>query len=225
MQKFTPLFEKLGFRIESETLLIEAFTHKSSVHEEVGGHNERLEFLGDAVLEFVVTDALYKNFSDNEGILTSYRSALVKGEHLAAVARRLDFGSFLILSKGEERSGGAEKDYLLANVVESFLGALYLDQGLDLAARFIQEHILVDLPEIIDRGAHIDSKSAFQELTQGKRGITPIYKVLSEEGLDHEKTFEIGVYVEEKLYGIGMGRSKKEAQLEAARVALEKPFE
>lgn len=224
MEKFEILFEKLGFRIESETLLTEAFTHKSSVHDEDGVHNERLEFLGDAVLEFVVTDVLYKDFSENEGILTSYRSALVKGEHLAAVARRLDFGSFLILSKGEARSGGAEKDYLLANVVEAFLGALYLDQGLHLVTRFIQEHILVDLPEIIDQGSHIDSKSAFQELTQGTRGVTPTYKVLSEEGMDHEKTFEIGVYVDDVLYGTGVGRSKKEAQLEAARVALEKPF-
>ena len=223
MPDFDILFSRIGVVIDDRELLQEAFTHKSSVHEGADrDHNERLEFLGDAILEFVVTDYLYKQFADPEGILTSYRSALVKGEHLAVVARRLDFGSYLILSKGEERSGGAEKDYLLANVVEAFLGCLYLDKGMEASSEFIKEYILVDLEDIIKEGSHIDAKSAFQELIQGKGGVTPHYVVLSESGMDHEKTFEVGVYIEEKLCGKGVGKSKKEAQIAAAGEALVK---
>jgi len=218
----------LDYFPEFEPVLTEAFTHRSSVNEKIGNqcHNERLEFLGDAVLELVSTEFLFNRFPDKqEGELTNIRSALVCGQHLAQVARKLQLGKYLILSAGEARSGGADKDYLLANVVESFIGAIYKTQGMEAVQKFISEWVLDDVEEIIRTGAHRDAKSEFQEITQGKLGFTPHYEVLSEEGKDHEKKFEIGAYIEEHLIEKGIGGSKKEAQTAAAVNALKKKSE
>ena len=224
------LLQVLGLEYipEYEPLFIEAFTHRSSVNEKMvhQRHNERLEFLGDAVLELVTTEALFHKFPNKqEGELTNIRSALVCGQNLAKVSRKLRLGEHLILSAGEARSGGAEKDYLLANVVEAFIGAIYKSQGMGAVQKFISEWILIDTEEIIRTGAHVDAKSEFQELTQGTIGLTPHYEVLSEEGKDHEKQFEVGAYIDEKQVGSGVGGSKKEAQTAAAENALTKKTE
>ncbi|MBT3349561.1 ribonuclease III [bacterium] len=221
------LFADLGIKIlsDQESIFREAFTHRSAVNEDSGltHHNERLEFLGDAVLEMVATSFLYKKFDQRpEGELTDLRSALVCGEHLAQVSRRLNFGKHLILSHGEAKSGGAEKTYLLANLAESVIGAIFLTHGLTAASRFIHQHVLIDLDDILTSGAYRDAKSEFQELTQGTLGITPRYDVLEESGKDHEKTFVMGAYLEDKKVGEGEGGSKKEAQTEAAAAALRK---
>jgi len=203
-------------------LFVEAFTHRSAVNDKSGTeHNERLEFLGDAVLELVTTEFLFHKFEDPEGVLTNYRSALVKRENLATVAKKLDLGDTLQLSKGEDRSGGRSKDYLLANALEALIGALYLAGGMIVAESFIKDFVLVELDAILEEGTHIDSKSAFQEMTQGEFGITPTYKVLKEKGKDHEKEFTMGAYLEGELVGQGSGKSKKEAQTDAALKALE----
>jgi len=218
----------LDYFPEFESVLTEAFTHRSSVNEKMEHqrHNERLEFLGDAVLELVTTEFLFNRFpGKQEGELTNLRSALVCGQHLAQVARKLQFGKYLILSAGEARSGGADKDYLLANVVEAFIGAVYQTQGMEAVQKFISEWVLDDVEEIIRTGAHRDAKSEFQEITQGELGFTPHYEVLSEEGKDHEKKFEIGAYIEEHLIEKGIGGSKKEAQTAAAVNALKKKSE
>jgi ribonuclease III len=223
MPKFEELFQEIGFSLSDEKLLTEAFTHRSAVNEKSNAeaHNERLEFLGDAVLELVATEFLYKKFPEApEGELTNLRSALVKGEHLAEVARKLNLGNLLILSHGERKSGGAEKDYLLANVVEALIGAIYLEKGIKETTIFIKTFILCDLETIIAEGSHIDAKSEFQELTQGVMGITPHYEVLSESGLDHEKIFVLAAFLEDKKVGEGRGGSKKEAQVSAAADAL-----
>ena len=223
MQNFEELFQKIGFTLSDEKLLTESFTHRSAVNERSNAatHNERLEFLGDAVLELIVTEALYQKFPEApEGELTNLRSALVKGEHLAEVARKLKLGELLILSHGEKKSGGAEKDYLLANVVEALIGAIYLEKGTKETTTFIKDFIMCDLETIIAEGSHIDAKSEFQELTQGVLSVTPHYEVLSESGLDHEKTFVLAAFLEDKKVGEGNGGSKKEAQVSAAADAL-----
>lgn len=218
------LFDRLGFVLEDQERLCEAFTHRSAVNEysDFESHNERLEFLGDAVLELVTTDFLFQKFPHlAEGDLTNIRSALVKGDHLAQVARRLDFGRYLILSKGERRSGGAEKDYLLANALEAFIGAVYIEKGMAIVSSFISKFVLNDLDSILASNDHIDSKSEFQEFVQDKFGVTPSYRVSAESGLDHEKVFEIEALIRNIVVGKGTGRSKKEAQSEAATKALE----
>lgn len=217
-------FEKLGFFIDDPVLLQETFTHRSAINERssLGHHNERLEFLGDAVLELVVTDLLFVQFPEKpEGDLTNLRSALVRGDHLAQVARRLDMGQYLLLSRGEARSGGAEKDYLLANLVEAFIGAIYLNKGLETARKFIEEYVWTDIGDIMKTGYYIDVKSAFQELVQEKIGLTPHYKLFSESGLDHDKTFVVDAYVGALAVGRGSGHSKKEAQTNAAQAAMD----
>jgi len=223
MTNFKELFQKIGFTLSDKKLLTESFTHRSAVNERSNAatHNERLEFLGDAVLELIATEFLYKKFPEApEGELTNLRSALVKGDHLAEVARKLKLGNLLILSHGEKKSGGAEKDYLLANVVEALIGAIYLEKGTKETTTFINDFILCDLETIIEEGSHIDAKSEFQELTQGVLSVTPHYEVLSESGLDHEKTFVLAAFLEDKKVGEGNGGSKKEAQVSAAADAL-----
>lgn len=212
----------LDMLAQHKALFTEAFTHRSAVNNNgVQGHNERLEFLGDAVLELVTTEFLFHRFPDPEGILTNYRSALVKRENLSTVARKLELGETLRLSRGEDRSGGRSKDYLLANALEALIGALYLAGGMTVAEDFIERFVLVELENILEEGAHIDAKSAFQEFTQGTFGITPTYEVLESVGKDHEKEFTMGAYLEEQLVGQGTGKSKKEAQTDAALKALE----
>lgn len=221
MKDFRLLFKKVGFAIENKELLKEAFTHRSVLNEQPQlVHNERLEFLGDAVLELITTEYLFKTYQEPEGVLTNYRSALVKRDTLAFVARRLDMGSYLILSRGEANSGGREKEYLLANTLESFIGAVYLEKGFKVVRDFIHQWILIELPAIIKSKAYLDAKSQFQELSQADRNITPHYEVISESGLDHNKTFTLGAFLEKEKVGQGVGGSKHEAQMKAAADAL-----
>lgn len=229
MLDFESLFAKLEINFDvfqqNKDCFLEAFTHRSAVNEKtkLKAHNERLEFLGDAVLELVTTEFLYKNFTEKpEGDLTNLRSALVKKENLAKVARKLQIGDLLKMSKGEARSGGREKDYLLANLLEAFIGALYLSADYQLTANFIQKFILCELDEILETKSYIDAKSKFQEITQGDLGITPTYKVIEESGKDHDKTFLLGAFLKDSKVGEGRGGSKKEAQASAAEDALEK---
>jgi ribonuclease-3 len=228
MNEFKKLFKKIdvnfAFFSTHKKLFIEAFTHRSSVNESSENtHNERLEFLGDAVLELVTTEFLFTEFADKpEGELTNMRSALVKKENLAVVARKLNLGKLLIMSRGEERSGGREKDYLLANLVEAFIGALYQAGKYQTSEKFIKNFVLVELDNILKNNLHVDAKSEFQELTQGELGITPEYKTLADFGKDHEKVFEMAVVLNGIKVGTGKGGSKKEAQLMAAADALAK---
>jgi ribonuclease-3 len=215
--------EKLGVSFNNIDLLITAFTHRSYLNEHkktVSEHNERLEFLGDAVLELVATEFLFGNYSEPEGILTSWRSSLVRTESISAAASRLDYESLLRLSRGEKRGSERAREQILANAYEAVLGALYLDQGYEAAKRFVTDSLLTTFDGILKSGSWMDPKSHLQELAQSVDGATPIYKVLSEEGPDHDKTFTVGVFVDGKLKGQGNGPSKQAGQQKAAEVAL-----
>jgi ribonuclease-3 len=217
--------EKLKTSFNDLELLVTAFTHRSYVNEHkktVKEHNERLEFLGDAVLELVVTEYLYGNYSEPEGILTNWRSALVRTESISAAASRLDFEPMLRLSRGEKRGTARARGQILANSFEAVIGALYLDQGYETARAFITENLLVTFDDILKTGSWLDPKSHLQEVIQSQEGHTPQYKVLEEEGPDHEKTFTVGVYVNGTLRGKGTGPSKQTAQVAAAENALKK---
>lgn len=223
IKQFEQLQNRIDVHFTDESLLTLAFIHKSFVneHENEEGHNERLEFLGDAVLELAVTHFLYKNYPDQpEGQLTNWRSALVKGKNLARVSRALELGQYLLLSRGEELSGGREKDYILANTTEALIGAIYLDKGFEAANQFILKNIVIMLQEIIAQGLNVDAKSHVQELAQEKLSLTPTYELLSESGPDHDKVFEMGIYLGKELAGKGQGPSKQEAEQAAARSAL-----
>lgn len=201
----------------------QVFVHRSYLNENPGfplQHNERLEFLGDAVLELVVTEHLFKTYPNPEGELTNWRSALVKGEMLAVIALELNIGELLYLSKGEEKGGGKSRALILANTFEALIGGIYLDQGYDAAKDFVTRFLLGRLPEILEKGLHVDAKSRFQEMVQELQGITPTYKVLSETGPDHAKTFEVGVFIGTKLVGSGSGNSKQSAEQAAASAAV-----
>ena len=216
---------RLGISFNDATLLERAFIHRSYLneHPKLGlEHNERLEFLGDAVLELVVTDFLYLGYPNPEGDLTNWRSALVKTESLAAVAEKLEISQYFKLSRGEAKGNTRSHALISANAVEALIGAIYLDQGYDAAKAFITDHIVSRLPEILETGAWMDPKSKFQETAQDRYGLTPNYRVLGEEGPDHDKVFTIGVFVGDKLFGKGSGSSKQSAQQEAAAQALEK---
>lgn len=215
---------QLGVEFGDIELLVTAFTHRSYLNEHKSTskeHNERLEFLGDAVLELVTTEYLYKSYSDPEGILTNWRSALVRTESISAAASRFGFEPLLRLSRGERRGTPRARAQILANSYEAVVGALYLDKGYDAAKAFIEKSILVTFAEILATGSWMDPKSHLQEVAQSKDNATPIYKVLSEEGPDHEKTFIVGVFVNGKLVGQGSGPSKQTAQVQAADVALQ----
>ncbi len=204
-------------------LLITAFTHRSYLNEHkksANEHNERLEFLGDAVLELVSTEYLYTNYSEPEGVLTNWRSALVRTESISAAASRLGFEQFLRLSRGEKRGSERARMQILANCFEAVVGALYIDQGYDAVKKFITECLLVTFEEILETGSWMDPKSHLQELAQSREGFTPQYKVLSEEGPDHEKTFKVGVFVNGSQKGEGSGPSKQAGQQQAAIAAL-----
>lgn len=217
---YSELLKKLSLKFNDLQLLQEAFTHKSYVNEVNDPQvksNERLEYLGDAVLELVVTKHLFQDFPKNEeGDLTAMRSALVRGKNLAKVARELELGQYLILSKGEFNSNGHSKGYILANLVEAIIGAIYLDQGMQKASQFILQNIYSHLPEILEQNAHIDSKTKFQEVSQEKLGITPEYKLIKESGPDHSKQFTMGVFLKDKLIGEGTDSSKQKAEQKAA---------
>jgi ribonuclease-3 len=214
----------LEVEFEDIELLATAFTHRSYLNEHrksVKAHNERLEFLGDAVLELVVTNYLYTKFEDPEGVLTNLRSALVRTESIAAAATERGFEPLLRLSKGEKRGTDRARVQILANAYEAVVGAIYLDLGYDAARLFIEKSLLVTLPRIIKTGSWMDPKSYLQELAQSVDGHTPLYKVLDEEGPDHEKLFTVGVFVGGKRRGRGSGHSKQMGQQQAAQKALE----
>jgi ribonuclease-3 len=215
--------EKLGVAYNDINLLVLAFTHRSYVNEHkktAPEHNERLEFLGDAVLELVVTEYLYVNFSEPEGILTNWRSALVRTESIGAAAARNDFESLLRLSRGEKRGTERARAQILANSYEAVVGSLYLDQGFNAAKEFITKTILSTFKEILETGSWQDPKSYLQEIAQSRDGHTPVYKVLHEDGPDHDKTFTVGVFVNGDLRGQGIGPSKQDGQQKAAKAAL-----
>lgn len=217
--------QKLGVTFNNIATLVTAFTHRSYVNEHrktVKEHNERLEFLGDAVLELITTEYLYSNFSEPEGVLTNWRSALVRTESISAAAARLDFEPLIRLSRGERRGSDRARAQILANTFEAVLGALYLDQGYEPSARFVKENLLITFKDILASGSWMDSKSYLQELAQSRDGHTPVYRVLNEEGPDHDKTFTVGVFIDNTLYGQGEGPSKQIGQQKAAEVALKK---
>ena len=227
MDKPTPAdFQKiLGVKFKVVELLERAFIHRSYLNEHPKSgleHNERLEFLGDAVLELVVTDYLYKHFANPEGELTNYRSALVKTESLSDVAAKLGVSGYLKLSRGESKGNERSRALISANCIEAIIGAIYLDQGYNAASKFIHDQIIAKLPEILEEGSYLDPKSKFQELAQDKEGVTPSYKVIKESGPDHDKIFEVGAYLTGRLMGKGKGSSKQVAQLAAAADALKK---
>ena len=223
VKDFSQLEKKLNLSFKNKDLLVQAFCHRSYLNEHPDfylDHNERLEFLGDAVLELIVTEHLYRNYKEPEGELTNWRAALVNAQNLAKIARNLGFEEYLLLSKGEAQDTGKARQYILANTFEAFLGSLYLDQGLEKVREFVKIHLLPDLPRIIKEGLYKDAKSRFQEEAQERVKITPTYKVLKEWGPDHAKHFIVGVYLGEELVAQGEGSSKQEAEEEAAQNAL-----
>jgi ribonuclease-3 len=222
---FSRFEEKSGTTFKDKALLRQAFTHRSYINENKNvklEHNERLEFLGDAVLELVITDFLYKNYPQKpEGELTTYRSALVNSITLSEVASNLTMNDFLLLSKGEAKDTGRARQYILANTFEAVTGAVYLDQGYDMARLFIEKHILIFADQMIAKGNLTDAKSSFQEKAQEKTGITPSYKLIRDAGPDHDKSFTVGVYIGKDQIAAGEGKSKQEAEQNAAVRALE----
>ncbi|PIQ92959.1 MAG: ribonuclease III [Parcubacteria group bacterium CG11_big_fil_rev_8_21_14_0_20_39_14] len=223
MKDFSVLEKKLGLKFNNKDLLTEAFIHRSYLNENPKfhlSHNERLEFLGDAVLELVVTKYLYLNYKKPEGELTSWRAALVNAQSLSQTAKELNFNEYLLLSRGEAKDTGKARQFILANTLEAFIGALYLDGGYKAAQDFIETCLLKKLPEIIEKKLFYDPKSRFQEEAQERARITPIYKVLKERGPDHAKHFIIGVYLNEELVAEGEGSSKQIAEEDAAMRAL-----
>ena len=225
MPKDFKTFEsKLGLAFNDLGLLRQAFTHRSYLNEhrgETGGHNERLEFLGDAVLELISTHFLYEKFPDNtEGDLTAYRAALVNAVTCAEVAQEIGMNDYLLLSRGEAKDSGRARQVLLANAFEALVGAIYLDLGYDAARVFISEHLFPKIEKIVKNRLWQDAKSALQEKVQDKESATPYYLVLKEAGPDHDKEFIVGVYVNDVLVAEGDGKSKQEAEQAAARAAL-----
>ncbi|PIR73628.1 MAG: ribonuclease III [Candidatus Moranbacteria bacterium CG10_big_fil_rev_8_21_14_0_10_35_21] len=221
------LAEKIEINFKNIDLLKQALTHCSYLNEHKNyklDHNERLEFLGDAVLELVVTDYLYKNYKNPEGELTNWRAALVNGEMLAKISGKLGVEEFLLMSKGEAKDKGKARQYLLANAMEAIIGAIYLDQGEKGYAesqKFIQKNIITELPEILEKKLYDDPKSSFQEKAQEVSGITPSYRVIEESGPDHDRKFIVGVYIGNEMIAKGEGLSKQEAQRNAAAKGLE----
>lgn len=218
------LAKTLGVPYKSDGNLEQAVVHRSYLNEHPSfplSHNERLEFLGDAVLELVVTEYLYNNYDNEEGELTTWRSALVNGDSLSQVATTLGIEAYLYLSKGESKDANSKaRRTILADAMEAVIGAIYLDFGWDAAKDFILKHIIVHLKEILEKRLYLDPKSRFQESAQSTLSVTPSYKVLSEEGPDHQKMFRIGVYLGKELVAEGEGASKQEAQVAAAENAL-----
>ena len=216
---------QLGVKFNDKNLLTQSLIHRSYLNEnpKIGlDHNERLEFLGDAVLELAVTDYLYKNYPNPEGELTAWRAALVNAKTLAKIAEELNFNQYILLSRGEAKDTGKARQVILANAFEAFLGALYLDRGYEESAVFIGKYILPILPAIIKEQSYKDAKSLFQEIAQDKKGVTPKYSVLKEWGPDHAKTFRMGVFLSDELVGEGEGVSKQDAEQDAAKDALMK---
>lgn len=226
MIDFSVFEKKTGIVFKNKKLLEQAFIHRSYINENPGlnlHHNERLEFLGDAVLELVITDYLYKKFPDSpEGELTAYRSALVNAIIIAEIAQELEMNDFLLLSKGEAKDTGKARQYILANTYEAYVGAVYLDQGYAIADQFIEKTLFPRTDEIVSKKLWRDAKSRVQELAQEYVGVTPAYKVIAESGPDHDKHFTIGIYFGTEKIAEGKGKSKQEAEQKAAAEALKK---
>jgi len=225
VQNFSVLEKKLSFVFESNDLLLQALTHRSFLNENPSsrvGHNERLEFLGDAVLELVVTEALYAQFPDKpEGELTSFRAALVNAKMLSDVAVEIQINDFLLLSRGEAKDIGRARQYILANAFEALVGAMYLDRGYAPVRDFIVRVVLSRMSEVLDKKLYKDPKSLFQEEAQERVSVTPTYEVRREWGPDHDRHFVIGAFLKDELIAEGEGPSKQIAQEEAARNALQ----
>lgn len=225
MKDFSLLEKKLKIKFKNKDLLTQAFIHRSYLNENPKfemSHNERLEFLGDAVLELAVTEYLFQKYTQKpEGELTSWRAALVNAKILSRIAKGLEFNDFLLLSRGETKEIGKARQYILANTFEAFVGSLYLDRGYEICRKFIEKYVVSELPVIIESELYKDAKSNFQEKAQEETGITPIYKALKEWGPDHAKHFTIGVFLKDELVAEGEGFSKQEAEEEAAKKALE----
>lgn len=224
MKDISNLEKLLNYQFKDQNLLIEALTHRSFLNENKNwptNHNERLEFLGDSILGFITAEYLFKNYPDfQEGQLTSVRAALVNADSLLDVAHQLNLEQFLFTSKGEAKDLKKSRSYLLANAIEAIIGALYLDSDLNQAKIFVEKYILPKTEEIIKKASYKDAKSLFQERSQEIYGITPVYKTLNAWGPDHDKQFEVGVFIGEELIAKSTGHSKQEAELEAAKQAL-----
>ena len=225
MTSLSSLEKSIGIKFNNQELLQQSLIHRSYLNENPDSplkDNERLEFLGDAVLEMVVTEHLYQKYPNPEGDLTNWRAALVNAKLLAQVANRLGMNNYLFLSRGEAKDTGRARQYILANAFEALIGAIYLDQGYEKACRFIEKEVLKELPKILKQKLYRDPKSSFQEKAQDRFGITPVYEVVKEWGPDHAKHFVVGVYLNQELIAKGEGASKQEAQEKAAQAALEK---
>jgi ribonuclease-3 len=225
MKDFSAFEKKLDLNFKNKDLLTQAFVHRSYLNENPGfnlDQNERLEFLGDAVLELIVTEELYKRYPEkSEGELTNWRAALVNAKMLTSVAEELNFNDFLLLSRGETKELGKARQYILANTFEALIGSIYLDSGYEPAEKFIKKYLIGKLSDIIKNGSYKDAKSQFQEEAQERVGITPVYKVIKEWGPDHQKNFTVGVFLAEELVANGEGSSKQEAEEQAAKAGLE----
>ena len=224
MHNLSQFESKIDVQFKNQDLLLQALTHRSYLNENPSfrvGQNERLEFLGDAVLELVVTEKLYAEFPEKpEGDLTSFRAALVNSKMLADVAADIGLNEFMLLSRGEAKDTGRARQYILANAFEALVGAMYLDQGYDTVRDFIHRVVLSRLPDVLDKKLYKDPKSLFQEEAQERVGITPTYEVRREWGPDHDKHFVVGVFLDSELVADGQGASKQQAQEEAARAGL-----
>jgi len=224
-KKLTNIEKKLKVKFKDKDILKTALVHRSYLNEHKNfflDHNERLEFLGDAVLELVVTDYLFQNYKEPEGVLTNWRSSLVNSVRLAEQAEALKLYNFMYLSHGESKENNKKaRSYILANTFEAIVGAIFLDRGYKVVEKFIKENIIIHLIKIIDEKSYIDAKSMFQEKAQEILGTTPHYRVLSETGPDHNKQFVVGIYLDKKIVAKGKGYSKQEAQTAAAAKALE----
>jgi ribonuclease III len=224
-KNFEKLEETIGVTFDNKNHIVQALVHRSFLNENRDfslSHNERLEFLGDAVLELIVTEFLFEHYLNPEGELTNWRAALVNGKMCAHVAREIGMEPYLFLSHGESKDANIKaRDYILANAIESLIGAIYIDQGWSVVKQFITRWIISQLPEVLEKGLWMDPKSRFQESSQEIVGLTPTYRVLSEEGPDHDKQFVVGAFLDKEKVAEGEGGSKQEAQVDAAEHALE----
>ena len=226
MKDFSQLEKTLKIKFKNQDLLKQAFVHRSYINENPGfnlPHNERMEFLGDAVLELIVTEHLYQNYPNPEGELTNWRASLVNGQMLSKLAKKTGLEKYLYLSRGESKDTNSKaRNYILANTFEALIGAIYLDQKYKKTKDFLIEVLIPELPYILSNQLYLDPKSKFQEAAQDKLGITPTYQVLKESGPDHAKKFQVGVYLEQELVATSTGSSKQEAQVKAAERGLKK---
>ena len=224
-QKLSALEDAIGVVFRDKNILLQALTHRSYLNENTNwhlDHNERLEFLGDAVLELVVTEYLYTTYPNPEGELTNWRAALVNAIMLAEVSASFQLNDFILLSRGEAKDTGRARQYILANAIEAVIGAIYLDQGYEVAKVFITRFVIAEMPRVLKEKLYKDAKSLFQEEAQDRVGVTPAYEVLEEWGPDHARQFKVGVFLDKELIGQGEGPSKQEAQQMAARDGLHK---